>query len=408
MINFLDTSVLLLPGALQKFNNIYISPIVLQELEQIKTSDRNEKIKYRARQVVRTILNSNDIQYVMPTEHETQKILRKYKFLSDINDHRILCAALYLAKNTNQEVMFVTADGALALFGRQIPSINTLFYEEKEEKIEEYCGWGKYYPNNEQMALLYSNPEMNVLKCKINEFAEIFEGNQLKDVLWWDGSRYKPLKYQEFKNNFGERVAPRNLEQKMLFHLLQEEKTKIKLCLGGFGDGKTWCMLQHALKGIKEGRFQKIIFVRNNIITKGSREIGFLGGSLVEKIRPFLMPIADLTTEDYLDELIQTGVLEPVPLGFMRGRDFSNGTLVFCDEAENLTKENVQLLIGRIGIDSELWMCGDLKQIDHIDFEKNNGINKMIERLADNNLFGMVKLIKSERSKTSQLADLMD
>lgn len=407
MINFLDTSAML-NGALGVFDNIYISPLVLTELENIKNSNRDEHIKYLARQAVRDILTSHKIKYCIAPQNKIERILKKYNFLSNINDHRLLCESIWLHKETGEELNFITSDGALALFARQIPGINGMFWENERQEREEYCGWGRYYPSEEQMALLYSNPELNILKAHTNEFCEIFEGNQIKDVLWWDGLRYKPLKYQDFKNAFGEKVAPRNLEQKMLFHLLQEDKTKIKLCLGGFGDGKTWCMLQHALKGIKDGRFQKIIFVRNNIITKGSREIGFLGGSLIEKIKPFLMPIADLTTEDYLDELIQTGVLEPVPLGFMRGRDFSNGTLVFCDEAENLTKENVQLLIGRIGIDSELWMCGDLKQIDHMEFEKNNGINKMIECLTDNDLFGMVKLIKSERSRTSQLADLMD
>lgn len=407
MINFLDTSAVL-NGAIGVFDNIYISPLVLTELENIKNSNRDEHVKYLARLAVRNILTSHKIKYCIAPQNKIERILKKYNFLSNINDHRLLCESFWLHKETDEELNFITSDGALALFARQIPGINWMFWENGRQEREEYCGWGRYYPNEEQMALLYSNPELNVLKAHTNEFCEIFEGNQIKDVLWWDGLRYKPLKYQDFKNAFGEKVAPRNLEQKMLFHLLQEDKTKIKLCLGGFGDGKTWCMLQHALKGIKDGRFQKIIFVRNNIITKGSRDIGFLGGSLIEKIKPFLMPIADLTTEDYLDELIQTGVLEPVPLGFMRGRDFSNGTLVFCDEAENLTKENVQLLIGRIGIDSELWICGDLKQIDHIEFEKNNGINKMIECLTDNNLFGMVKLIKSERSRTSQLADLMD
>lgn len=407
ILNFLDTSAIL-NGALSIFDNIYISPLVLTELENIKNSNRDEHTKYLARQAVRDILTSHNVKYCIAPQNKIERILKGYKFLSDINDHHLLCEAIWLQKDTNEEINFVTSDGALALFARQIPGINGIFWEKEKQEREVYCGWGRYYPNEEQMALLYSNPELNILKAHTNEFCEVFEGNQIKDILWWDGLRYKPLKYQEFKNTFGEKVAPRNLEQKMLFHLLQEDKTKIKLCLGGFGDGKTWCMLQHALKGIKDGRFQKIIFVRNNIITKGSREIGFLGGSLIEKIKPFLMPIADLTTEDYLDELIQTGVLEPVPLGFMRGRDFSNGTLVFCDEAENLTKENVQLLIGRIGIDSELWMCGDLKQIDHMDFEKNNGINKMIECLTGNDLFGMVKLIKSERSRTSQLADLMD
>ena len=257
--------------------------------------------------------------------------------------------------------------------------------------------------------MLYSDPKINILNCKINEFAEIFVNGTLKDVLFWNGEEYTTLKYKPIKNPYlNETIKPRNLEQKMLFHLLQNNDIKVKVVTGGFGFGKSYIMLQHALKGIKEGRFQKIIFVRNNIITKGSREIGFLGGDMLEKIRPYLMPIADLTSPEYMDELIADGILEPVPLGFMRGRDFSGDILVFCDEAENLLKENIQLLLGRIGEGSEVWFAGDLKQIDHPDFEKNNGLNKLIERLQGNELFGMVKLLKSERSKTSQLADLLD
>ena len=195
----------------------------------------------------------------------------------------------------------------------------------------------------------------------------------------WTGKKYITLKYGDFTGPLGDKIAPRNTEQKMLFHLLQENYTKIKLALGSFGTGKTMLMLQHALKGIRDGRFSKIVFVRNNIITKGSREIGFLGGSLVEKIYPYLMPIADLTSKDYLDQMLSDGTLEPVPLGFLRGRDFSNNTLIFVDEAENLTVQNLQLIIGRIGEGSTAFIAGDLKQIDHEDFEQNNGMKKMIE-----------------------------
>lgn len=332
--------------------------------------------------------------------------MKKYKFLSEINDHLIICTAILLSKKN--DVFFITSDGAQLLFAKEVGCLTPILLDEKLTHKEEYKGWTEYYPSYEQLNSLYSEPTKNVLGCRTNQFAKIYSEKELKDVLFWDGTKYQSLKYQSFKGLLGEKVAPRNLEQKMLFHLLQNDDIKIKLCLGGFGDGKTWTMLQHALKGIKEGKFSKIIFVRNNIVTKGSRDIGYLSGSLIEKIRPYLMPIADLTSEENLDEWIESGVIEPVPLAFMRGRDFSNDTLVFCDEAENLTKENVQLLIGRIGEGSQLWFAGDLKQIDHQIFEKNNGLRKMIDSLAGNELFGMVRLIKSERSKTSQLADLMD
>ena len=408
MINFLDTSVLLLPGALQKFNNIYISPIVLQELEQIKTSDRNEKIKYRARQVVRNILSSNDIQYIMPTEHETQKILRKYKFLSGINDHKILCAAIYLAKNTNEEVMFVTADGALALFSRQIPSINTLFYEEKEEKVEEYCGWGKYYPTEEQMALLYSNPELNILKAKINEFCEIYEGNELKDVLMWNGARYENLRYKNMKNPYtNEILLPRNLEQKMAFNLLQNQNIKVKLLTSSWGSGKTLLALTYALEQIGRGNYKKLVFVRNNITVADTEDIGFLPGSMRDKMSIWGNVIADhLGGQDILEQLMDEDIIEIYPLSHIRGRSICN-SIVLCDECENMNDKLITLLMSRIEESSEIVFCGDIKQVDKKQFELNNGITAMINNLAGEPLFGMVKLIKSERGPIAKLCDLI-
>lgn len=404
VINFLDTSAVL-NGGLEIYSPCYISPITLMELENIKQCGDKEK-EYKARQAIKKIINSFSIQVPTFSQFQIKRTLKKYKFLSEINDHLIICTAILLSKKN--DIFFITSDGAQLLFAKEVGCLTPILLDEKLTHKEEYKGWTEYYPSYEQLNSLYSEPTKNVLGCRTNQFAKIYSEKELKDVLFWDGTKYQSLKYQSFKGSLGEKVAPRNLEQKMLFHLLQNDDIKIKLCLGGFGDGKTWTMLQHALKGIKEGKFSKIIFVRNNIVTKGSRDIGYLSGSLIEKIRPYLMPIADLTSEENLDEWIESGVIEPVPLAFMRGRDFSNDTLVFCDEAENLTKENVQLLIGRIGEGSQLWFAGDLKQIDHQIFEKNNGLRKMIDSLAGNELFGMVRLIKSERSKTSQLADLMD
>lgn len=105
--------------------------------------------------------------------------------------------------------------------------------------------------------------------------------------------------------------------------------------------------------------------------------------------------------------MIQDGLLEPVHLGFMRGRDIKN-SIIFCDEAENLTKQQVQLLLGRVAEGTELWLAGDLRQTDHKIFQENNGLRGLINGLIGEELFGMVKLIKSERSATARLADKLD
>ena len=79
-----------------------------------------------------------------------------------------------------------------------------------------------------------------------------------------------------------------------------------------------------------------------------------------------------------------------------------------CSEAENMTKEHIQLLIGRVGVGSALWLNGDYKQTDDKVFENNNGLIKSIEKLKGNQKFGFVKLQTTERSETAKLADLLD
>ena len=94
-------------------------------------------------------------------------------------------------------------------------------------------------------------------------------------------------------------------------------------------------------------------------------------------------------------------------LGYLRGRDIRN-SIIICTEAENLSKQHIQLIMGRISEGSVLMMDADLKQRDKDIFIKSRGIETMIERLKGHPLFGYVHLIKSERSPASAMADLLD
>jgi PhoH-like ATPase len=88
----------------------------------------------------------------------------------------------------------------------------------------------------------------------------------------------------------------------------------------------------------------------------------------------------------------------------MRGRSICN-SIVLCDECENMNDKLVTFLMSRIEKDSEIIFCGDVAQIDHHKFEKNNGIRAMLEKLAGDPLFGTVKLLKSERGPVAALCD---
>lgn len=267
-----------------------------------------------------------------------------------------------------------------------------------------YCGWGKYYPTEEEMIALYSNPKMNILNCKINEYAEIYEGTSLKDILRWDGNSYKPLKYQEIKNRFlDETIRPKNLEQKMAFDLLQNNDIPVKLIPGAVGAGKDFLMLTHALDLVQRGTMNKIIFIRNLVPFKDAPEIGYLAGSLQDKIEWGMGPLASILGEEGLATMQEQGMIEAVNLGFIRGMQWDK-TIIYVSEGQNITGGGYKLLVSRCGEGSQLWINGDILQTDAKKFEENNGINRLIKSLSGEPLFGMVKLIKTERSATANLA----
>lgn len=275
-------------------------------------------------------------------------------------------------------------------------------------KTEPWCGWCKYFPTEKELALLYADPKINSLGCKTNEFAEIYDGKELKDVLFWDGHEYKHLKYKDMRNPYiEETVKPKNLEQKMAFHLLQNTDIKVKLLTSAWGSGKTLLALTYALERVSRGDYAKLVFVRNNIVVADTKDIGFLPGDMRDKMSIWGAPLADhLGGQEMLDQLIDDGVIEIYPLSHMRGRSIKN-SIVICDECENMNDKLVTLLMSRIEESSEIIFCGDVAQIDNQKFEKNNGIKSMLNNLAGNPLFGTVKLLKSERGPIGQLCDLM-
>lgn len=406
MLNFLDTSTVL-NGGLKLFENVYISPLVLIELEQIKNSlNKDYKIKYLAREAVRDIITSTNISYSTISQKHINKVLKRYDFLSDINDHRLLCEALILAEE--QEIKFITSDSALLLFARQFPQLKVLYLEEDAEPVlEEYSGWRKCYPAEEQLNSLYSNPEMNILQANINEYCEIFEGSELKDILRWTGEKYVSLKWANFKNNFlNKKIAPLNLEQKMAFDLLQNNDIAVKILIGYPGTGKDYLMLLHALDLIQKGIMNKIIFVRNLVPFKDAPEIGYLAGDLQQKISWGLGPLSGILGEEGLNQYIDEGVIEAVNLGFIRGCSWDK-TIIYVSEGQNITGGGYKLLISRCGQGSQLWVNGDILQTDNKEFEKNNGLLRLSNSLKNNPLAGTIKLIKTERSAVADLAKVI-
>ena len=406
MLYFADTSALL-NGCAKEYEKIWISPLVVSELENIKTSlTKDEHIKYLARQLVRDILFNVKYENFKPSQRKIDSFIKHHPTLSNINDHRILAAAYLLQVQTGENVTFLTSDGSLYLLAWGV-GIETVYYQPKEEKKEEYCGWNKFVPNEEQLISLYTDPTINILNANINEYCEIFENDELKDVLRWTGEKYTSLKYNSFKNNFlNKKIQPYNLEQKMAFDLLQNSDIAVKILVGPPGTGKDYLMLLHALDLIQKGVMDKIIFVRNLVPFKDAPEIGFLAGDLQQKISWGLGPISSILGEEGLAEYEEQGLIEAVNLGFIRGCSWDK-TIIYVSEGQNITGGGYKLLVSRCGQGSQLWVNGDILQTDNKEFEKNNGLFRLCNSLKDNKLAGMVKLLKTERSEVADLAKVI-
>ena len=405
-----DTSALLhQDGLIDPEKPLAVSTITVAELEHIKDTSDNENIKYKAREAVRSILTNNNLEVIMTDNRKIDKMLKKFPFLSNIPDHRILCAAEIYAIENDQDMMFLTSDALQYLFAMQMPHIEAIYpmgTEQAFRKEDDWAGWGKYYPDETEMAVLYADPKMNILKCKTNEFAEIYEDKTLKDILFWNGTEYRKLKYKDFTAPTGERISPRNIEQKMYLDLLQNDDIPIKLCVGRFGTGKSMFAETWAAHQLQIGKYDKIVFVKNNLEVKGAGKLGILPGDEIDKQYPWLRQIEDHLGPQLFETYLNEGKLEPAHLSTLRGRDLKN-CLILVDEAENLLTTNIQLLLGRVGEGSQIIFCADVKQCDYKD-SKMSGIPHMIRGLAGIPQFGMVKLLKSERSVVAATADLLD
>lgn len=275
--------------------------------------------------------------------------------------------------------------------------------------MDEYLGFKEVTLSDEEVSSFFQPDSHNTFGCVMNQYlvANDAQGNNI-GLFRSNEERLLKVPYKTVKGRFLGTVKPRNIQQQMALDLLYNNDITVKIITGKFGTGKDFLMCAAATDLLEHNKFEKIVYVRNNIEVKNSKPIGFLPGSYNEKMMPFAMPMADhLGGIDGLSLMISHGQIEIVHLGFIRGRDIKN-SIIICSEAENMTKEHIQLLLGRVGEGSALWINGDFKQCDAEVFQKNSGLMVAVDKLKGHPRFGYVKLLKTERSETAAMADLLD
>lgn len=275
--------------------------------------------------------------------------------------------------------------------------------------MNEYFGFREVPMSDDALAEFYRSKSIVSTDLLTNEYVVIKnEDGEAVDQFRWSGEELVHTPFKVINSRFMGKVKPRNMQQQLAIDMLYNPEITVKVLAGKFGTGKDYLMSSAAIDLIEKGQYEKIVWVRNNIEVKNSKPIGHLPGDYKEKLLPFAMPLADhLGGVDSLEIMIGQGKIEIVHLGFIRGRDIKN-SIIMCSEAENMTKEHIQLLLGRVGEGSSLWINGDYKQVDGAVFRDNNGLMIAVDKLKGHPRFGFVKLLKTERSETAAMADLLD
>ena len=273
----------------------------------------------------------------------------------------------------------------------------------------DYKGYIELELTEDGLADFYSDRAKYVDLLKENQYLLIKDSTgEVVDKYCRQNGELRQVLFCKLGGSFTGAIKPRNPQQACLFDMLKDKTSKIKLVTGRFGSGKTLAMTNAALELIEKGKFERIVWVRNNVSVKDAPEIGYLPGTEIDKLMPYVMPLADHAGgEEGIKKMLENGTLEVIPLGHLRGRSLRN-CIVFCTECENLTRQHIQLLMGRIDEGSQLWLDGDVKQRDRHIFDLSAGLETLVDRLAGHKLFAHIHLEKSERSEVAALADLLD
>jgi PhoH-like ATPase len=205
-------------------------------------------------------------------------------------------------------------------------------------------------------------------------------------------------------------TVARNKEQQFALELLMDPMVPVVSLVGKAGSGKTLLALASGLEQTfsSESSYRKIVVTKP--VEPVGKDIGFLPGTMEDKMLPWLAPIQDnlqfLMGDDKatLELYMEKGQIEVEAMTFIRGRSISNAFIVI-DEVQNMTQHEIKTVLTRVGEGTKIVLTGDIEQIDNVYIDAtNNGLSYVVERLKEESITGHVSLLKGERSKVATIA----
>ena len=373
-------------------NDICLSSVTLQELENIKTSaNKDSETKYRARVAVRALKDIPDVEIIVVNKDDYNCL--DDKGLEITNDNLIIASAYRYSQG--HDIIFYTEDllcGFIAknYFGLEVQSVKT------DDKSDMYKGYKVVHGNTDTINKYMESINLN--DWSVNEYLIIENtDDDISKEMRFDGEKFVNLKLPPSKF-----IKGKNSLQRCALDILMNPEITVAAVLGGYGSGKTFLAMQMALYNVQEkGNQSKILGVRETL--GEGQSIGYLPGTKDEKVGNFFAPLAQSLNggEFELEKLKMSGILEVNVPYYMKGTTYNN-TVIICDEAEDLSESQIRLIGTRLGENSKIYFAGDYKQ-SIVNKSQNNPLVKMCNEFKGKHNFACIYLGEDVRSETSKM-----
>ena len=427
-----DTSVLLYDkSCIENFkgNDVVIPLVVLEELDKFKSREgilgENSRYFNRFLDELRDKGSLYDGIYLDESNStiriESNNCWKGLENLdSNSNDNLIIATANYLYKKLKlkkiyESIIVITKDINLRVKCDSVNISANDYYADYEFLINKniFLGVNQIEVERNIINDLYNNK--HIVLRKIPELTEVCENECIVLKSKDDSSsaltirKFNSLVLAASKQDICKKtkLEAKNKEQIFALNLLLDENISLMTMTGVPGSGKTYLALMTALSEIEKEKKKRIIFTRP-IQTVG-KDIGFLPGSLSEKMAPWLSPIVDNFRNQfgdltYFNMMMEKGIIDVAPLSYIRGRSF-NDAIIIVDEAQNATVHELKTVITRTGKNSKIILLGDIEQVDLPYINKySNGLTIVIEKLKKEKLVGHIHFEKGYRSDLANIA----
>jgi len=430
----LDTNVLLTDSnSLLNFDDGDIA-IPLKVLDEIdKHKKRQDSVGVHARNTIRKLdelrSQGNLFEGVKLEEEGDNRLFIRgfdpFKLPDDLDvenpDNQIIATALSIKENNKKsKVILVSRDINMRVKCDAL-SIDCEDYSNDQvvDDIEGlYTGLTEHLVDDQIIDSVYKDEAVYLdeeeIKVEPNQYVMLISSsNDKKTALVRFLSYERPLKKIDSYKKGIWGVRPKNKEQNFALDLLMNPDIPLVTIIGKAGSGKTLLALAAGLQQCfgataNDSHYSRVIVTKP--VEPVGKDIGFLPGSMEEKMLPWLAPIQDnlknlmgndkITLDMYMDE----GKIEIEAMTFIRGRSIANAFIII-DEAQNMTKHEIKTVLTRVGEGTKIVLTGDIEQIDNVYLdETTNGLTYVIDRFKEQNSSGHITLIKGERSQIATLA----